>query len=134
MIGLFLGWGAVFHILLDSDEEGTHQRARYLQKFGSVLNERIIALDELLPRFAGKSLEALFEEEDKTRLVESVFPDTAVNKKTLWRSVEHLVATGGSSPPLTEAGKSLLHEFHEALGNRLSATATTGAADTDPDG
>lgn len=90
LIALYMGWGREFVVLLDSDGEGDRQKARYIDKFGLAVMDRVFTLGDLAPSLSGKSLEAAFSESDRAGLVASLGGDPArkVDKNTLNRMIQ----------------------------------------------
>ncbi len=63
IIGLFLGWGVPFCILLDDDKEGKDAKKAYISDWG--LEERIcLTYNDVHPNLKGMSIEGLIEKSD----------------------------------------------------------------------
>jgi len=94
VIQLYLGWARDFVILLDSDKEGHRQRERYIEKFGEILQPRIILLDEIDAAWKGKSIESLFEQSELLDIEQTAYPSTTAYMKTHFhRAVQELLVT-----------------------------------------
>lgn len=100
LISLNLGWGASFHVLLDSDDEGIAQRKKYLKLF-ELDDDRIV----LLPK-PDAEIEDLFSVTEKIALYELAFESavTSVSKKELLAVVRAIMA---SDQKLSEVGNLL---------------------------
>jgi predicted ATP-dependent endonuclease of OLD family len=89
LISLNLGWGASFHVLLDSDDEGIAQRKKYLKLF-ELDDDRVI----LLPK-PGSEIEDMFSNAEKIALYELAFGGVVdtVSKKELLAVVRAIMAS-----------------------------------------
>ena len=73
VIQLQIGWGKPFVVLLDGDNEGKKQKARYEREFGSVLRGRCHLLPSLVGDSSCKEAEDLLAVPDIERLVGEVY-------------------------------------------------------------
>lgn len=62
LIGLYLGRGLRFSVMLDDDAAGRKERDRYRETW-HLSNAEVFTLGELLPSLAGKQIEGLLDEE-----------------------------------------------------------------------
>ena len=73
VIQLYVAWGRHFVILLDSDTEGKKQLARYTEKFGVVVKNRVFTLASVNPDWDGRSIENVLAPDDALAIQRSVF-------------------------------------------------------------
>jgi hypothetical protein len=93
-IQLYIAWGRNFLVLLDSDEAGKTQKARYEDKFGAIVENRIFELSDIEPRWKGLSSEALFTETEKNRIQKSASNvDSKFNKTHFNRAIQEAYLT-----------------------------------------
>jgi len=91
IISLYLGWGAKFVILLDDDREGNDQKKRYLEIYGSILNNQIFTLRDINELWAKYALEKVIDKDDQKKLIIEVYKDSKnLNKSILNRSIQEL--------------------------------------------
>jgi hypothetical protein len=125
VIALYLAWGREIVVLLDSDTEGETQRARYLDRFGALLEGRIFLLGELAPSLSGKALDAAFSDEDRLAVTTAMNSDVErPTKKQFFRSLQEAVASKRVIRLTSEAEttlKSILDGLHDALGGTAQA-------------
>jgi predicted ATP-dependent endonuclease of OLD family len=57
LLSLFIGWGWRFLLLLDDDDEGRKQKAKYIQNFGKVIEPAIVTLGDICPEWDHFSIE-----------------------------------------------------------------------------
>lgn len=84
VIQLYLAWARPFVILLDSDKAGDREGRRYLEKFGPVLNDRIVSLSRAVGGSDVKDLESLVELEDLLKFQHIVDPSLGVYRKKIF--------------------------------------------------
>ncbi|MCH7958964.1 MAG: AAA family ATPase [Candidatus Hydrogenedentes bacterium] len=82
VIRLYLGWGRNFIVLLDSDAEGTKQKERYKNLFGTLMDDKIFDYADIDELCSGKGLEALFADGELLKIQQAVNPDSSEYKKT----------------------------------------------------
>lgn len=90
LISLYLGWGTKFVILLDADKEGKKQKNRYIEIFGSILENSIFTLDDIELTWSDFELEDIIEKDDRNKIVNTFSPNERLSKKTLNRSLQEL--------------------------------------------
>lgn len=94
LIALYIGWARNFVVLLDSDSEGHRQRARYIDKFGSLVEARIFLLEDVASSWAGKRIEDLFNKSDRLAIQRVATPQAEeLDKKQFRRGLQEIVAT-----------------------------------------
>lgn len=75
LISLYLGWGAKFLILLDSDKAGLEQKERYINLFGLTLVPLIITYKDIDESWTNYEMEDLFLEEEKQDFITKLYPN-----------------------------------------------------------
>jgi hypothetical protein len=123
LIQLYIGWARPFVALLDSDKAGRQQAARYVAKFGKIVEPHLIQLDAACADPDVKGIESLLTEADKLAFQRLVDPDSAkYHKKTLALGVqEALVAKRRVA--LSEAAETSLERVLTAVRQRLQDIA-----------
>jgi len=92
LIQLYYSWGRNYIILLDSDSEGKIQKKRYIDKFGTIVKDRIFTLEEIDIKWSKKEMEDVFEKGDSLRIQKSIFKtDATLNKKSFNLSIQELL-------------------------------------------
>jgi energy-coupling factor transporter ATP-binding protein EcfA2 len=81
LISLYFAWGRNFIVLLDSDQEGSDQKTRYIDKFGILVENRIFTIQDIAEKFYQKKLEDLFEMSDLINFQQTCYPDSNRFKK-----------------------------------------------------
>jgi predicted ATP-dependent endonuclease of OLD family len=97
LIGLHIGWGKAFLILLDGDSEGQVQRARYEDKFGSLAADRIFLLGDVCADPTVREAEDLLNPTDREALISAIFSPGVPRpkpKKALYQAVIELYSSG----------------------------------------
>jgi len=82
LISLYLGWGKDFVVLLDSDKEGRQQKARYIEQFGILAENRIFDLSDVDPSWTGIAIEKLFEKDELMEMQKLSYPESTTYNKT----------------------------------------------------
>ena len=94
VIALYLAWARDFIVLLDSDTEGANQMARYQERFGDVVNNRIFLLSDLEPSMSGKSLDKVFTKQDRAGVIAAFAGvGTVDTKSSFHRCLQEAVAS-----------------------------------------
>lgn len=93
LISLYIGWGRNFIALLDSDKEGEGQKARYLDKFGPIIENKIFTLNDIDSLWNKHSTEKLFKKSESLTFLQTCYPESAkFNKIHFNRAIqEHLI-------------------------------------------
>jgi hypothetical protein len=93
-IQLYFGWGRNFIVLLDSDGEGNTQKDRYLDKFGSGVENRIFILADVDESLGNNEMESLFTENERINIQTTIYPDSSKFNKTHFnRAIQELYLT-----------------------------------------
>ncbi len=93
LIQLYIGWARPFVALLDSDSEGKSQKRRYIDKFGPIVEGRLVLLAEACGRDV-RGIEGLLTEADMLAFQRIVVPEsTQVDKKCAARGVQEALVT-----------------------------------------
>jgi predicted ATP-dependent endonuclease of OLD family len=93
LISLYLGWGAKFLILLDSDKEGIKQKKRYIDLFGKLIEPLIITYSDVDISWENYEMEILFKDIEKEKIIKELYPSEGQYKysKSLFnRSLQEL--------------------------------------------
>lgn len=99
LISLLSGWGVKFLILLDGDLSGVKEKARYEEKFESLVKDRIKTISELLETVLKIRIEEVFTEEDLETIRFHIFPEhPLLTKKLLHRAIQELLAAKRKLP------------------------------------
>lgn len=89
LISLYIGWGKEFIILLDSDKEGDKQKARYIEKFGIIVEPRIFTLADIDQTWKKHKMENLFDKSEALQFQQTTYPSsTALNKTHFNRTIQ----------------------------------------------
>ena len=95
LISLYLGWGKDFIILLDSDKEGMKQKSRYIEEFGSILENRIHTYNDIDSLWVNYGSEKLFHEDDLLNFLTSIYSNTSeFNKVHFNRAIQEYLING----------------------------------------
>jgi predicted ATP-dependent endonuclease of OLD family len=94
-IQLYIAWGRNFVVLLDSDEAGRDQKARYENKFGSLVKNKVFALSDIDAKWKKITTEGLFTDAEKNRIQKSAYPGASgFNKTHFNRAIQEAYLTG----------------------------------------
>ena len=93
LIALYSGWGRRFLVLLDSDNSGKKEQKRYIDKFGSLVKDRVISYSDINDIWTGFAIERVIGEVDALALQQRVFPDTEFSKKQFGLAIQELLIT-----------------------------------------
>ncbi len=94
LISLYVGWAREFLVLLDGDEEGRRQKERYIEKFGGLVEGRIVTLADVNSEWIGKEMEDLLEEADRLAIQRVAYPAEKEYKKNYFhRAVQEVNVT-----------------------------------------
>lgn len=124
LIALYLGWGRDFVVLLDSDGEGEFQKTRYLDKFGLVVENQIFTLADFVPILKGKSLEAVYQPDDRAAVVSALGgdPNQQLDKKSFNRMIQEALIRG-SKIQLSDAARDIYVKLLDGLDEKLVSAA-----------
>lgn len=119
LLALYTGWGKRFTLLLDSDTAGTTSKFRYIEKFGSLVFDRVKTYGDINGAWDKFGLEKVIGEGDLEIIQNTVFPSTKFNKKTVWLAIQELLIKR-IPVELSDESKGNLTLIHAKL-NALSA-------------
>jgi hypothetical protein len=92
IIRLYSAWGRNFIILLDSDKEGSKQKSRYKELFGSLMHNRLYTLADINKEWDKCGIENLFESNDALKIQQLVYPNTtSFDKKLFQRAIQEAI-------------------------------------------
>lgn len=119
LISLYLGWGTNFVVLLDADDEGKGQKARYESEFGITISDRILTYKEIDSEWDGLETEDLFSESDRITIQQSSYPtELSYHKKLFNRSIQELYI-GGAKLSLSKESEANLSKVLDTLNASL---------------
>ena len=75
LIGLYLGWGRNFVVLLDDNSGGRQTCKRLKKTFGPVLDNRVFRLVAVNKEWKGYTMERLFASTDYPQVTKTVYPE-----------------------------------------------------------
>lgn len=78
---LYLAWGNNFIALFDADRAAVKAKQRYEQDLGPDIEDRILLLSNICPEWGGLTMEKLFTEEDRIKIIQYAFPEEASYNK-----------------------------------------------------
>jgi predicted ATP-dependent endonuclease of OLD family len=123
LIRLHIGWGKGFVILLDDDEEGRKQKARYMDEFGPLVEQCCLTLKDLGMADTSE-IEDFVSEADREALINAVFPpggsQPPAPKKALLQAVVELYARR-EKVKLSAATRKSVAAVLKALDGKLKA-------------
>jgi predicted ATP-dependent endonuclease of OLD family len=127
LIALHAGWGNNFILFLDSDGEGQKQHQRYLEKFGGLLNNRVLTYGSIDSKWQNIGAEKFVGDEGKLLLQQAVFGDGKYSKKKFNLAVQELLIkrTHIALPTdLEERMQLLIRALEKALGLTTARAVT----------
>jgi len=120
LIQLYYSWGRSFIIFLDGDKAGEKEKIRYIEKFGSIVENRIFCLFDFDMKYKGKEIEDLFENGDELKIQQIVFnQDNNFSKKHLNLAIQELLIND-TYVELSEQTISNLENLTKYLTDKLS--------------
>ncbi|MBU3660360.1 MAG: hypothetical protein FGM14_10845 [Flavobacteriales bacterium] len=81
LISLYIGWGANFVVLLDSDKAGIKEQKRYIDIFGDSIKDVIITYADIDPNWINFETENLFDMSDRINIQSLDYSDKTVYEK-----------------------------------------------------
>jgi energy-coupling factor transporter ATP-binding protein EcfA2 len=103
-IQLYYSWGRNFIVLLDSDEAGLKEKKRYVDKFGSIVRDKIFTLEDVNAKWKNKDMEDIFEGSDSLDIQKTIYPDILkVDKTKLNLSIQELLVNSKSTKLSTQS-------------------------------
>lgn len=89
LISLYIGWGKTFIVLVDSDQEGSIQKERYIKKFGSLIEDRIFTYEDIDTEWKNVAIEKIIGEVDCLGIQLDAYPESIdFDKKIFNRSIQ----------------------------------------------
>lgn len=122
MIGLHLGWGKKFVILLDDDREGRKCRRRYITKW-YLPESQVVTLGTISPEWKNFKMENLISSQDIETIKDHFCPDSRKNqisKKEIAKAFQEKLMRKDSSGISNET-KSAFQKLIVALKERLNS-------------
>jgi len=124
VIQLYAGWGTAFQVLLDSDTAGATSKARYAEKFGSLVKGRIHLLGDFVPNFSG-AMESMFSEKDKLEIAKAAGQSAkAISNKVLFNKCIQDCVARNLKVPLEKATVAKFANLLNVLKSKLNTKAT----------
>ena len=121
LISLNLGWGQTFAVLLDSDEEGSKQRDKYVEDFGDIMKDRVITYSDIESDWGNYEIETLIPVDDRMAIQRHCFPDsTGFDKKQFARAIQELLLTKSKVP----VSQTLIERFDTVHDHLVQALKT----------
>jgi energy-coupling factor transporter ATP-binding protein EcfA2 len=112
LISLLSGWAVNFLVLLDGDESGIKEKARYENKFESLVSGRIKTISEILKTAKKSRIEEVFLPADLDLIRLNIFPqEKNLSKKLLHKAIQELLASNRKLP----FSKETLSQFEQLL-------------------
>lgn len=91
LIALYIAWRRDFTILLDGDAEGIAKKKDYLDRFGSIVENRIFTLDDIDPSF-NIPTEKLFSPVERIKITQYQNPaKTTFHKKSFNGAIQRML-------------------------------------------
>ena len=92
LISLYNGWGKNFIVLLDSDDAGKTSKKRYEDQFGSIVEGKILTLNDIDSSWKKKNMESILDNKIKLFIEKSCFPDKQKYTKNLYnKAIQELL-------------------------------------------
>jgi len=74
IIGLYIGWGKNFVVLLDDDRGGRDTYQRLFKIFGNIIKNRLFTLSEINKDWSGYEMEDTFIKADQSKVINTIYP------------------------------------------------------------
>ena len=91
LIALYSGWGREFIVLLDGDRAGTESKARYIDKFGPLIESRLVTYADIDASWKKFAAEKIVGDIDSKIITEAVFPTISSEKRSFNLAVQELL-------------------------------------------
>jgi len=126
LISLLSGWAINFLVLLDGDASGKQERARYEEKFESLVADRIQTIGDFLNTKDKIRIEDLFDSGDIELIRSSLFEsEKSLSKKLLHRGIQELLANRRRLPFSTKT-TTRFHSLLKGLDDQYAAMELLG--------
>ena len=73
VIALYTAWSREYKVLLDSDKAGKKSQKAYLDKFGKILEGRLVTLSDVSRNWKGYTTESFFSDSEKLRIIQTFY-------------------------------------------------------------
>lgn len=94
LISLYAGWGKNAVVVLDSDSAGEDSKKEYLNKFGPLVEEKLVTFKDINKKWSGKCMEKILPKQEKISIQQMCYPDSKTyNKKLFNKSLQELLMT-----------------------------------------
>ena len=94
LISLYSGWGKNAVVLLDSDSAGENSKKGYLEKFGPLIDGKLITFKDINKKWSGKCMEKILSKQEKIDIQQMCYPESKnYNKKLFNKSLQELLMT-----------------------------------------
>lgn len=119
LISLYSGWGKEFGVLLDSDEAAKSSKKRYEEKFGFIVNDRIITLKDINSKWTNKNMETILSASDRLKIQKECFPDSKNFSKNMYnKSIQELLMRN-KKIEVSDEVKNTFEDIYNALVNLI---------------
>ena len=94
LISLYAGWGKNAVVVLDSDSAGEDSKKEYLNKFGPLVEEKLVTFKDINTKWSGKCMEKILSKQERISIQQMCYPDSKTyNKKLFNKSLQELLMT-----------------------------------------
>ena len=94
LISLYAGWGKNAVVVLDSDSAGEDSKKEYLNKFGPLVEEKLVTFKDINKKWSGKCMEKILSKQERISIQQMCYPDSKTyNKKLFNKSLQELLMT-----------------------------------------
>lgn len=94
LISLYAGWGKNAVVVLDSDSAGENSKKEYLNKFGPLVEEKLVTFKDINKKWSGKCMEKILSKQERISIQQMCYPDSKTyNKKLFNKSLQELLMT-----------------------------------------
>jgi ABC-type cobalamin/Fe3+-siderophores transport system ATPase subunit len=126
-IGLYLGWGKDFFVLLDSDKKGINRKNEYLKTFGLDVKDRIFTLADVNANWENLYMEQLFSEVERLEMQTLCYPTALKYSKTEFnRAIQELYLKKTKVTVISQETISNFKNVFTFIKNNLQKEAAVG--------
>lgn len=94
LISLYAGWGKNAVVVLDSDSAGEDSKKEYLNKFGPLVEEKLVTFKDINKKWFGKCMEKILSKQERISIQQMCYPDSKTyNKKLFNKTLQELLMT-----------------------------------------
>ncbi|MBE5820094.1 MAG: hypothetical protein E7310_04720 [Clostridiales bacterium] len=113
LISLYIGWGKNFMVLVDSDQEGSIQKERYIEKFGTLIEDRIFTYEDINIKWKNLAIEKIIGETECLGIQLDAYPESnEFDKKVFNRSIQEKLI----KQEVNEFSKETIDKFNTIIG------------------